>query len=191
MSAAAAHSKPRLVSSAAAADEAQAARATKGWFRRHPILTVILTLVLLAIIGSAVSSSDNTGSSETSAIQAAVNASTPSVPPTPGPSDMTTEQEQAVQSAKSYLSLGKGFSRAGLIKQLSSSYGEGFPRDVAVFAVDSLNVDWDAQAVASAKSYMSLGTGFSRAGLIQQLSSSYGEGFTQAQASYAADAVGL
>jgi hypothetical protein len=38
---------------------------------------------------------------------------------------------------------------------------------------------------------MSLGTGFSRAGLIQQLSSSYGEGFTQAQASYAADAVGL
>jgi hypothetical protein len=191
MSAAAAHSKPRLVSSAAAADEPQAARATKGWFRRHPILTVILTLVLLAIIGSAVSSSDNTGSSETSAIQAAVNASTPSVPPTPGPSDMTTEQEQAVQSAKSYLSLGKGFSRAGLIKQLSSSYGEGFPRDVAVFAVDSLNVDWDAQAVASAKSYMSLGTGFSRAGLIQQMSTSYGEGFTQAQASYAADAVGL
>ena len=33
--------------------------------------------------------------------------------------------------------------------------------------------------------------GFSRNGLIQQLSSSAGEGFTHAQAVYAADAVGL
>jgi hypothetical protein len=38
---------------------------------------------------------------------------------------------------------------------------------------------------------MSTGGGFSRAGLIQQLSSSYGEGFTGAQAVYAANAVGL
>jgi hypothetical protein len=104
---------------------------------------------------------------------------------------MTVAQQQAVESARSYLSTGSGFSRAGLIKQLSSSYGEGFPGDVAIFAVDHLQVNWNEQAVKSAKSYMSTGGGFSRAGLIQQLSSSYGEGFTPAQAVYAANKVGL
>jgi hypothetical protein len=36
-----------------------------------------------------------------------------------------------------------------------------------------------------------MGSGFSRAGLIQQLSSSAGEGFTYAQAVYAVNKVGL
>ena len=102
---------------------------------------------------------------------------------------MTVAQQQAVESAKSYLTMG-GFSRAGLIQQLSSSSGEGFAEGVAIFAVDHLQVNWNDQAVTSAKGYMSMG-GFSRAGLIQQLSSSSGEGFTYAQAVYAANEVGL
>ena len=104
---------------------------------------------------------------------------------------MTVAQQQAVESAKNYLSMGSGFSRAGLIKQLTSSYGDSFPEDVAIFAVDHLHVNWNEQAVESAKNYMSTGGGFSRAGLIQQLTSSYGEGFTYAQAVYAANKVGL
>jgi hypothetical protein len=104
---------------------------------------------------------------------------------------MTVAQQQAVGSARNYLSTGGGFSRAGLIQQLSSSAGEGFPTDVAIFAVDHLQVNWNEQAVESAKSYMSTGGGFSRAGLIEQLSSSAGSGFTPAQAVYAANKVGL
>jgi hypothetical protein len=104
---------------------------------------------------------------------------------------MTAAQQQAVESARNYLSTGSGFSRAGLIQQLSSSYGEGFPKAVAIFAVDHLHVNWNEQAVKSARNYLSTGSGFSRAGLIQQLSSSYGEGFTHAQAVYAANKVGL
>ena len=100
-------------------------------------------------------------------------------------------QQQAVESAKNYLSTGSGFSRAGLIQQLSSSYGDNFPKAVAIFAVDHLQVNWNEQAVKSAKNYMSMGSGFSRAGLIQQLSSSYGDNFTVAQAVYAANNVGL
>ena len=92
-------------------------------------------------------------------------------------------------SAKSYLEMG-GFSREGLIQQLSSSAGEGFPKGDAKFAVNHLNVNWNQQALESAKGYMQMG-GFSRNGLIQQLSSSAGEGFTHAQAVYAANAVGL
>lgn len=46
------------------------------------------------------------------------------------------------------------------------------------------------QAVDAAKGYMQMG-GFSRASLIEQLTSSAGNGFTQAQAEYAASKVGL
>ncbi|HEY3530908.1 MAG TPA: Ltp family lipoprotein [Nocardioides sp.] len=102
----------------------------------------------------------------------------------------TVAQENAIESAQSYLSMGSGFSRAGLIQQLSSKAGEGFKMADAVFAVNHIKVDWNKQAVMSAKSYLSMG-GFSRASLIEQLTSSAGDQFTQAQAIYAANHVGL
>lgn len=51
-------------------------------------------------------------------------------------------------------------------------------------------MNWNEQAVRSAKDYLSM-SHFSRAGLIQQLSSKYGDGYTVAQATYAANHVGL
>lgn len=116
---------------------------------------------------------------------AAAPATTPAAPA------MSGAEQQAVESAQSYLNLGSGFSEAGLLKQLTSSYGAGFTAANAQFAINYLNPDWDAQAVLSAKSYLALGQGFSSAGLIQQLTSSYGAGFTQAQAEYAVSKVGL
>jgi hypothetical protein len=111
--------------------------------------------------------------------------------PTQAPAGPTVSQQQALTSAQSYLSDGQGFSRAGLIQQLSSSAGEGFGVADATWAVDHSGADWNAQAVMSAKGYMSDGQGFSRAGLIDQLTSSAGEGFTYAQATYAVNRVGL
>jgi hypothetical protein len=99
-------------------------------------------------------------------------------------------RQQAIESAQSYLDEDAGFSRAGLIGQLDSAYGEGFSKALATFAVDSIKVDWNQQAVYSAKGYIAMG-GFSRDGLIQQLTSSYGEQFTYAQAVYAVNKVGL
>jgi hypothetical protein len=99
-------------------------------------------------------------------------------------------RQQAIESAQSYLDMGSGFSRAGLIKQLDSAYGEGFSVALATFAVDHVQVNWNQQAVESAKGYIAMG-GFSRDGLIQQLTSSYGEQFTYAQAVYAVNKVGL
>lgn len=103
---------------------------------------------------------------------------------------MSVSQQQAVIAAQEYLGTGNGFSRAGLIQQLTSKYGDGFSNADAVFAVNYLKPDWDAQAVDAAQGYMSMG-GFSRASLIQQLTSSYGDQFTEAQAEYAASKVGL
>jgi Host cell surface-exposed lipoprotein len=107
------------------------------------------------------------------------------------PAGPTGSQQQALDSASSYLDLGTGFSRTGLIDQLSSPYGGKFSVADATWAADHSGADWNAQAVMSAKGYMNLGTGFSRAGLIDQLSSPYGGKFTLAQATYAVNQVGL
>jgi host cell surface-exposed lipoprotein/uncharacterized protein DUF2510 len=114
---------------------------------------------------------------------------TPKPKPTKTAPSYTVSQEQAIGSAKNYLSI-SGFSRSGLIQQLSSSYGDGFSKADATFAVNHIKVDWNEQAVRSAKNYLSI-SHFSRAGLIQQLSSSYGDGYTVAQATYAVNHVGL
>lgn len=102
---------------------------------------------------------------------------------------MTSGQQQAVESAQNYLSMGQGFSREGLLNQLTSSSGEGFSKSDAEFAINYLHPNWDEQAVESAKNYLGMGQGFSRSELIQQLTSSSGEGFTQAQAEYAVNKV--
>lgn len=101
---------------------------------------------------------------------------------------LTAPQNNAVRSAKQYLSL-QGFSRNGLIQQLSSDAGNGYEVADATAAVDSLNVDWNQQAARSAKQYLDL-QGFSCKGLVQQLSSSTGSGYTVDQARYGAKQAG-
>jgi hypothetical protein len=101
---------------------------------------------------------------------------------------LTGQQHNAVRSAKQYLSM-QGFSRKGLIQQLSSDAGNGYEVTDATAAVDSLNVDWNQQAVRSAKQYLDL-QGFSCKGLVQQLSSSAGSGYTVEQAKYGAKQAG-
>jgi len=104
-------------------------------------------------------------------------------------STLSVSQQAAVRSAESYLRF-MGFSRQGLIDQLSSEFGDQFPVEDATVAVDSLNVDWNAQAARSAQSYLDM-MGFSCDGLIDQLSSEYGDKYTVEQATYGAQQVGL
>jgi len=107
----------------------------------------------------------------------------------PDPADsLTAPQKNARRSAENYLSY-KGFSREGLIEQLSSDAGEGFAKADAIAAVDSMTVDWNEQAAKSAENYLSF-KGFSCKGLIEQLSSSAGDGFTREQAEFGAKKAG-
>jgi hypothetical protein len=100
----------------------------------------------------------------------------PPPPQTPAPPALTMEQENAVDSARSYLDY-SGFSRQGLIEQLEY---EQFSTEAATFAVDYVAPDWNAEAAESAKSYLEYSS-FSRQGLIDQL---FYEGFTPEQAEY-------
>ncbi|MCY0095630.1 Ltp family lipoprotein [Hoeflea ulvae] len=102
--------------------------------------------------------------------------------------DLTGPQKNAVRSANNYLSF-KGFSRLGLIQQLSSPYGDAYDAANATAAVDSLSVDWNIQAARSAKTYLEM-MGFSCNGLIRQLSSDAGDKFTESQATYGAEQAG-
>ncbi|MBB1161055.1 Ltp family lipoprotein [Piscinibacter sp. SJAQ100] len=101
---------------------------------------------------------------------------------------MTGPQNNAARSARQYLSM-QGFSREGLIRQLSSEAGDGYKVSDATVAVDSLNIDWNREAMRSAKQYLDM-QGFSCKGLIRQLSSGAGENFTVSQAMYGAREAG-
>jgi len=63
-------------------------------------------------------------------------------------------------------------------------YGDKFSVENAAVAVDSLNVDWNAQAVRFAESYLKM-SGFSCQGLIQQLSSATARGKVNHEESFA------
>lgn len=162
---------------------------------RNVLLSIVGVFVLLIVIGIAASSGSGSGNSnngpntQLSNTQAPAVSTTTTTPPPAAPS-YTEAQQQAIDAAQQYLSMGNGFSRKGLIQQLDSPDGSGFSKSLAVFAVDHIKVNWYHQAVLSAKGYLSMG-GFSHASLVQQLDSPDGEQFTYAQAVYAAKHVGL
>jgi Host cell surface-exposed lipoprotein len=101
---------------------------------------------------------------------------------------LTASQVNAVRSAEQYLEM-SGFSRKGLIHQLSSDAGDGYAVADATAAVDSLTVDWNDNAAKSARQYLE-SSGFSCKGLIEQLSSSAGDEYTKDQATYGARQAG-
>lgn len=101
---------------------------------------------------------------------------------------LTLAQENALRQAQQYLDF-MPFSRQGLIDQMSSEYGSGYPVDVATWAVDYLAPDWNAEAAEAAKQYLD-SMAFSRDGLYEQLTSPYGSQFTPEQANAGLAAVG-
>jgi hypothetical protein len=129
---------------------------------------------------------DVPGASPAPASSAPAQAPAPAPAPTHTAPAPTMGQQQALASAQDYLSMGDGFSRLGLIDQLSSS-AEGYSLADATWAADHTGANWYKQAVLSAKSYLQT-EHFSRQGLIDQLSSSAVK-FTVDQATYAANQV--
>jgi len=172
----------------------------KSWPARHKVLTGLIAFGALVII--AVASASNkppktasatraagSSASAPAAVSSAAANSAPSTAAAPAGPPMTTAQQQAVEAAQGYLSMGSGFSYESLLNQLTSSAGNGFAKSDAEVAIKYLNPNWDQQAVDSAQSYLSDGTGFSEQGLLKQLTSSAGNGFTEAQAEYAINQV--
>jgi len=153
---------------------------------------VVVIIVIAAVAGGSKKKHTASTTATTDATQLVTTTTIPTTTiPTTTEAPTTTlplAVRNAIRSAQQYLDLGSGFSRLGLIAQLSSS-AVGFPQDVATQAVDSLNEDWNAQAVLAAKDYMNL-EAFSCSGLVGQLSSSAVQ-FTLTEAQYGAKQVGI
>ena len=75
-------------------------------------------------------------------------------------------------------------SKQGLYEQLISEYGGKFTAEAAQYAMDNLAADWNANALAKAKTYQN-DMNMSPAAIRDQLVSSYGEKFTETEADYA------
>lgn len=143
---------------------------------------VIAAALLVSACGAESSTVGTAGSDETATTKS--SAATKEAVTTVETPRLTGPQRNAVRSATQYLSM-TGFSRDGLINQLSSDYGDSYTIADATVAVDSLTVDWNENAVKSARQYLSM-SGYSCDGLIEQLSSSYGDKYTMSQATYGA-----
>ena len=159
---------------------------TMGTFVMKKIIKwIVIIVVVLFVIGLIVGTDDAETTSPQTAVAVDAVAETEVVAEDNG---MTNQQKNAVRSAKNYISI-QGFSRDGLINQLSSDAGDGYNIDDATIAVDSMDIDFNEQAGKSAKNYISI-QGFSCDGLINQLSSSAGDKYTKEQAEYGAKLAG-
>jgi hypothetical protein len=158
-----------------------------------PLLALPIAAIVLAACGSTKTVTDTTTDTTTATVEATTNTGTTSNPTTGAAgseANLTTAQQNAARAAQSYLSI-SGFSKQGLIDQLSSSAGDGYNVHDATVAVNSLaDVDWNQQAARSAKAYLDVSP-FSCSALKQQLSSSAGDKFTTAQAEYGAKKAGV
>ena len=146
---------------------------------------------LLALAGVVACSGSVTPTPTASPVHTApfTRPATPTTRPTTPAPPVSAEQRNAARDAQAYLDM-QPFSRTGLIRQLSSDSGDGYTAKDATAAVDSLHVDWNAQAVKAAKGYLSM-SGFSRKGLTEQLEADAGDAFTHAQAVYGVAHSGL
>jgi len=185
------------------------AKAMRPWYKKKRYIFSLgaLLLIVIAAAGSGggtdstgpSTSSNTTTNSTSSPTEPADTAAAPATQPendalateelsaAEKAPEMTSGQENALQSAQNYLDM-MAFSKAGLIQQLSSSAGEGFSKADATFAANNVDADWNQEAVEAAQNYLDT-MAFSKANLIQQLSSSAGDKFTPAQARFAVSKV--
>ncbi|MCM3206373.1 Ltp family lipoprotein [Paenibacillus illinoisensis] len=95
------------------------------------------------------------------------------------------EHKAALEKAHSYAEV-MSMSKKGIYDQLTSEYGENFPKEAAQYAIDNLKFDWKENALKKAQSYAET-MSMSDSAIYDQLISEYGEKFTKEEAKYAID----
>lgn len=166
----------------------------RNFFGKHKILTGLGVVILLVIIGNAgngttttpVADSNITTTAEPVTTTAQL-ATTTEPAPTPAPAKPTvpTEYISALAKAETYGTM-MDMSKAGIYDQLISENGEKFSKESAQYAVDNVNIDYNANALKKAQTYQK-DMSMSPSAVYDQLVSEHGEKFTQSEAQYARD----
>lgn len=119
-----------------------------------------------------------------------VPAVTPTIEPTEKPTPEPTKEESVPREYKAALKKAEQYaetmhmSKAGVYDQLTSAYGENFPKEAAQYAIDNIVFDWKENALKKARSYAET-MSMSDSAIHDQLISEYGEKFTEEEAKYA------
>lgn len=103
----------------------------------------------------------------------------------PEATNIPREHKAALEKAQSYAEV-MSMSKKGIYDQLTSEYGENFPKEAAQYAIDNLEFDWKENALKKAQSYAEA-MSMSDTAIYDQLTSDYGEKFTKEEAQYAID----
>lgn len=154
---------------------------SKSWISRHRTLTIVLGIVgFFAVAGA---TSGNKTETQTSNVPTTSTSQTKSEKPVESKKlDVPTEYISALNQADSYAN-NMHMSKQGVYDQLVSQYGGKFSAESAQYAIDNIKTDWNANALASAKSYQKMN--MSPAAIHDQLTSDYGAKFTPDEANYA------
>lgn len=170
----------------------------KPWYKVWWIIGVIVLAILMLIAVASSSSDDNSSSAKHNSSSHVTHKTKSSDSDSDGDSDSdsdsdsdydtdsnaTTEQRNALESAKTYSDT-MSMSKSAIYHQLTSSYGDKFSASDAQYAIDHLtDVDWNQNALESAKNYSET-MHMSKAEIYHQLTSNYGDKFTASEAQYA------
>lgn len=96
---------------------------------------------------------------------------------------ISREYKAALNKANFYAN-NMNMSKKAVYEQLTSEYGENFPKDAADYAIENVESDWKENALNKAISYQQ-DMNMSRKSIYEQLISEYGEKFTKEEADYA------
>ena len=146
---------------------------------------ILIAIVVLCILGALFGSDDE---ADTTLEEDVVQEATDEIEEADvqeAEDNVPTEYKSALNKAYNYAEV-MHMSKKGIYDQLTSEYGEKFTEEAAQYAMDNIDVDWNANALAKAKDYSDT-MHLSKKGIYNQLIAEYGEQFTEDEAQYAID----
>ena len=161
-------------------------RGKRAWWRRKRVLIPAGLLAFIVLVQAMSGGADTAPTSTSSASSAAVAEAPAQAAPEqekPAAPAVPAEHKAALAKAQSYAD-NMNMSKAAVRDQLTSEYGEKFPKAAADYAIANVTADWNKNALEKAKSYRD-DMNMSTAAIREQLVSKHGEKFTKAEADWA------
>ena len=149
--------------------------------KKKILIGIVAVIIAIGVIGSFGGDKKETSTASNSVTQEVAKVT--EEPKKEVDESVPMEYKSALAKAESYAN-GLDMSKKSVYKQLTSEYGEGFPKEAAQYAIDNVVADWNENALNKANSYAN-DQYMSKKSVYEQLISEYGEQFTKEEADYA------
>lgn len=152
-----------------------------GFMKKKILIGIVAVIVVLGAIGSLGGDKKETPATSNSTTQEVAKVT--EEPKKEVDESVPVEYKSALEKAGFYANE-MNMSKKALYEQLTSEYGEKFPKEAAQYAIDNVVADWKENALNKAVFYQKE-MNMSRQAVYEQLVSEYGEKFTKEEADYA------